>query len=139
MRDRLAGVEPPERPVRRQVGRHLGSRGHLRVHVGVGDDESVEVHHQRQQHPGVLGYPERLDDGVDGLLVAGDVNLEPACVALAYRVLVVAPDVPARAQRAVDVGHHHGHADARGVVEHLVHIGKPVRGGGGEGPDPSAP
>ena len=84
-------------------------------------DEAVEARHGRQQHVGVLGDLESDDRVVVGLLRRLGEQHDPAGIAGAHGVAVVAVDVDRRGQRAVRVGHDDGQAHAGGDVELLPH------------------
>ena len=84
----------------------------------------------------MLGYADGLEAVVVSLLVILAVDLDPARVAAAHGVLMVAVDVDGAGQRAVDRGHHDGKPIARGDEEHLPHQGEPLRRGGRHGAHP---
>jgi hypothetical protein len=75
---------------------------------GVRRDEAVEAAHDGEQHVGVLGDPNRHDGVVVRLLPRLCEQHQPARVARAHRVTVVAVDVDGRGKRAVRVRHHDG-------------------------------
>ena len=97
------------------------------MHHRVRQHERVLAHHHRQQHARVLGEAVGQQDRVEHLLVVLAVELDPAGVAQHQRVAVVDPDVPRRAERAVD-RHHHDRQPEVARREHVLrHVGEPVR------------
>ena len=115
---------------RRQEGVDQRLRRHSHRLEGVRDVEGVVADHHRHQH--ALGDAKRLDHGVERLLGALAVELDPAGVALRQAVDLVGPEAPGRDRRAVDVAHHDRRTRARRVVQQLVHQQHALRGGGGE-------
>ncbi len=117
---------------RRQVAIDELLRRQVGLHLRVGDDEGVHAHHHGQQDALVLGQAEGQERRVEHLLVVLAVELDPREVAQHERVAVVDPDVPGRAQRAVD--RHHDDRQAVEARHHdvLGHVGQPVRRAGGE-------
>ena len=123
-------VDAVRRRVRRQVLVDQRLVRHPHRLERVRHVERVVAHHRRQQH--AFGNAEELNDGVERLLRALAVELDPAGVALRQAVGLVGPEGPRRSHRAVDVRHHDRGARAARVVQQLVHQQQPLRGGGGE-------
>ena len=98
---------------------------------GVADDEPVHVDRDRQPHVLVLGDAVGHDRVVVGLLGVLGKELDPAAVAHAHAVGVVAVDVEGRGQRPVHQRHQDRQAVARGDMQHLPHEGKALGAGGG--------
>ena len=118
--------------VGRQEGPHLLGLEDVDDLEGVREIEGVENDHDGEHHR--FGDLERLHDRVLRLLVALAVDLEPAGVALREGVVLVGPDAPRRADRAVDVHQHDRKPGPDRPMDDLVHEEKPLRRGRREGP-----
>lgn len=98
---------------------------------GMAGDETVLTDHEREADVGVLGDAGGHDEVVVGLLVVLAVELDPAGVAGAHRVAVVAMDVDGAGERAVDERHQHRLSHGSGDIEQLPHVGHAGGAGGG--------
>ena len=95
----------------RQVRVDLLLCGQVHAFDGVGEDETVHAHHDRERE--LLGQTERLDMEVSRLLVGLGEQHDPAGVADGHGIAVVVPDVDRCADGAVGERHHDGQAEAR--------------------------
>jgi len=132
---RVGGVHAESGAVRGEESVHLFLVGEIDGFPGVGEEKGVENDHHRQVDG--LGQAIGLQGSIEHLLAISAVELDPSGIALGEAVGLVGPEIPARAEGAVDFGHDNGQAAARGPVQHFVHQGQPLGGTGSESADPA--
>ena len=131
-RVRIGRIQPDFRLIRGQKLSNLVSSGNGYGLVGVGQVKTLQADHHGNQDR--LGDPVCLQDGVEDLLVALAVELNPARIPLGQAVVLVRPENPGRRQRPIHVGHHDGQPRPGRPVKQLVHQGQSLGTGGSEGP-----
>ena len=132
--DGILGIE--QRIERRALAQELLGRlvvHELRTLHGVRGDETVERGHDGQLHVFVLGGANRNHRVVVGLLGVFGKEKQPARIAGAHDVGVVAVDVDGGRNRTVCVCHDDGQAHAGGNRQLFIHVGKALRRGRREG------
>ena len=126
-RPRVAGVHLERRLALRKETVHVLLLGDVYRLRRVRQEEGVQHQHHRQVYG--LGELERLDCGVEHLLVRLAVQLDPARVTLRQAVVLVGPDGPAGGHGAVHVRHDDRQSSACRPVQHLVHQREALRRG----------
>ncbi len=123
--ENLAGL------VGREEGVDVALLGHVDALDGMGEDEAVHAHHDREGE--LLGEAEGLNVQVRRLLIRLGEELDPAGVAHRHGVAVVVPDVDRRTDCPVCQCHHDRQTETRCVVDRFDHEQEPLARGRGVG------
>ena len=111
--EELAGL------VGREEGVDVALLGHVNAFDGVGEDEAVHAHHDREGE--LFGEAEGLDVQIRRLLIGLGKELDPAGVAHGHGVTVVVPDVDWRTNGPVGERHDDRETESRSVVDRFDH------------------
>jgi hypothetical protein len=130
-RHRFLGVEHLHRLEGRQEPVDFILIGNIDALVGMGQDEAVHAHHDRQGE--LLGEAEGLDVQVRRLLIRLGEELDPAGIAHGHGVTVVIPDIDRRTDCPVRESHYDWQAQTGGVVDRFDHEEEPLACGCGVG------
>ena len=130
----IVRIKGNARLIRRQKIIHKPLFRNVNRFKGVGNKKSVNDHHHRQIHN--LCQAKGKKGGIQGLLAVFAIQLYPSGVPLGQGITLVHPDVPSRPQGPVHLPKDNGKSGTGRPVEHLVHQGKPMGRGGGEGTNP---